>query len=202
MRAAVRMLFAVVPMVLAACSPEIASGSYLCGAEELCPPGEKCDGVTDSCVLATAEMPFACEAGTEIAGDDTAMTAQQVPALACVSPRFQAAGCMPPGDAADWFAFKTPSDCTTVQVQARIVFPVAYEVLSLELWDLAGNSQIGTDVPCADAVGDPAHVERCIKLTVPPGGSYGLLVKPSGQGACGGACAYNRYDLSLQLATP
>ena len=34
------------------------------------------------------------------------------------------------------------------------------------------------------------------------GGSYGLLVKPNGQGNCGGACAYNRYTLSVQLATP
>lgn len=189
-------------LALAACSPEIATGSYLCGPEEKCPPGEACDGISDSCVLESGAMPFACEMGTEFPGDDTSMTAQQVPALACVSPPYHRAECMPVGDAADWFAFATPSTCTSVEVQARIAFPVAYEGLALELWDLSTNMPIGTDVPCADTVGDPAHVERCINLTIPPGGSYGLLVKPTGQGTCGGACAYNRYDLTVQLATP
>jgi len=189
-------------VLLAACSPDIASGSYLCGAEKSCPPNEACDGVTDTCVLATAEQPFACESGTEFPGDDTSATAQQIPALACVSPLYQVHECLPMGDAADWFAFSTPANCVQVEVQARILFPVAYEGVSLELWDLASNTQLGTDVPCADSINDPAHGERCIKLTIPPGGSYGFLVKPSGQGNCGGACAYNRYTLSVQLATP
>ena len=189
-------------VLLAACSPDIASGSYLCGAEKACPPSQACDGVTDTCVIATSEQPFACEQGTEFPGDDTSATPQQIPALACVSPPYQVSECLPMGDSADWFAFSTPGNCVQVEVQARILFPVAYEGMSLELWDRAANSQIGTDVPCADSVNDPAHVERCIKLTVPPGGSYGLLVKPNGQGDCGGACAYNRYELFVQLGTP
>ena len=189
-------------VLLAACSPEIATGSYLCGAEESCPPDEACDGVTDTCVITSSAKPFACAMGTELSGDDTSATPQQIPALACVSPPYQVHECLPMGDQADWFAFSTPSTCVTVEVQARILYPVAYEGVSLELWDLAGNSQIGTDVPCADSIDDPAHVERCIKLMIPPGGSYGLLVKPSEQGNCGGSCAYNRYDLSVQLQTP
>ncbi len=189
-------------VLLAACSPHIASGSYLCGAEKACPPSEACDGVTDTCVLESAEQPFACAMGTEFPGDDTSATPQQIPALACVSPTYQVSECLPLGDMADWIVFSVPSTCTTVELHARIVYPIAYEGVSLELWDLAGNRRIGTDVPCPDAVGDPAHVERCIKLTVTPGGSYGLLVKPNGQGDCGGACAYNRYELSVQLATP
>jgi len=189
-------------VLVAGCSPEIASGSYLCGPDKACPPSEACDGVTDTCVLESSEQPFACDLGTEFPGDDTSATAQQIPALACVSPPYQVSECLPMGDMADWFAFATPANCSSVEVQARILYPVAYEGMNLELWDLAANSQIGTDVPCADSINDPAHVERCIKLTIPPGGSYGLLVKPNGQGDCDGACAYNRYSLSVQLATP
>ena len=33
-------------------------------------------------------------------------------------------------------------------------------------------------------------------------GDYGLVVKAQSDGDCDGACAYNRYDLSVQLATP
>jgi len=189
-------------VVVGACAPDIVPGSYLCGAEESCPPDEACDGVTDSCVLTSSAVPFACDAGTEHTGDDTADQARAIPMLNCVSPAYRESDCMPIGDSADWYKLAVPSTCTSVEVQARIIYPVAYEGLSLELWDLGTNQSIGTDIPCPDSVGDPAHVERCIKLTVTPGGTYGLLVKPSGQGMCGGACAYNRYDLSVSLDTP
>ena len=189
-------------VMLGACSPDIVSGAYVCGAEESCPPDEACDGLTDTCVLASRAMPFACDADTEHPGDDTSATARPIPALACVSPPYRETACMPLGDTADWFELSTPASCTAVEIDARIIYPVAYEGLSLELWDLTANSSVGTDIACPDSVDDPAHVERCVKLTVTPGGHYGLVVKPSGQGACDGACAYNRYDLSVQLATP
>ena len=107
------------------------------------------------------------------------------------------------------WSFMKPGDgkphylcCTAVEVQARIVYPVAYQSLSLELWDLTTNTAAGSDVACPDSIDDPAQVERCIELTVTPGGTYGLVVKPGGEGTCDGACAYNRYELSVQLATP
>jgi hypothetical protein len=195
-----RWLIAVV--MFAACSPEIAPGAYLCGAEESCPPGQACDGSSDSCVLASAATPFVCEDGTEHAGDDTSMTARPIPALACVSPPYRESGCMPAGDMADWFSLSTPASCTAVEVQARIVVPIAYEALSMELWDLGANQKVGSDIACPDSVQDPAHAERCITLPVNPGGHYGLVIAPAGTGTCGGACAYNRYELSVQLATP
>jgi hypothetical protein len=187
---------------VAACSPTITPGSYLCGPSAACPSDQVCDGVTDSCVLKGTAMPFACEMGTDFPGDDSAATARQIPQLACVSPLYVAAGCMPSGDAEDWLALSVPSTCTSVEVQARLSFPVAYEKLSLELWDLSMMARIGSDVPCAQSVDDPAHVERCITLPVTPGGNYGLVVKATSDGDCGGACAYNRYDLTVQLATP
>lgn len=187
---------------LAACSPAINPGSYLCGANETCPPGQVCDGVSDSCVLKGQEMPFTCEAGTDVPGDDSAMTARQIPPLQCVSPPYTVGGCLPMGDTQDWFKLSTPSVCATVAVQARIAFPVSYQVLTLELWDLQMNTSIGTDTPCVQTSDDPGRTERCITLPVTPGKDYGLVVKPSPAGNCGGSCAYNRYDLTVQLATP
>jgi hypothetical protein len=192
------------PLVLlvAACSPDIVSGAYLCGPESLCPPGEACDGVTDSCVLASRAEPFACDMGTEFPGDDSAMTANQVPQLECVSVPYAVNGCLPMGDAADWYKLSTPSLCSSVAVQIRLQYPVAYEHVTIELWDLATSSIAGTDVDCAQSSGDPAHVERCINLTVTPGRDYGIAIKPTADGSCNGACAYNRYYLTVQLATP
>jgi hypothetical protein len=189
-------------LVVAACSPTINPGSYLCGAERSCPPDQTCDGLSDSCVLTGTEVPFTCDMGTDTPGDDSAATATQIPQLQCVSPPFNVSGCMPAGDGQDWYKLSVLSACTSVEVDVRMSYPVAYEKLSLELWDLSTNAPIGTDVQCVQSANDPAHVDRCIKLTVNPGGDYGLVVKAQSDGDCDGACAYNRYDLSVQLATP
>jgi hypothetical protein len=191
-----------VVVAFAACTPSIAPGAYLCGGNASCPPDQVCDGVTDSCVLKGTDMPFTCDMGTEVPGDDTPATAKQIPQLACVSPPYNDSGCMPAGDAQDWVKLATPSVCTSVAVQARLTYPVAYERLSLELWDLSTMTMLGSDVPCAQSANDPAHVERCITLQVNPGGDYGMAVKATSDGDCGGGCAYNRYDLTVQLATP
>lgn len=189
-------------VVVAACTPSIVPGGYLCGPNQACPSGQVCDGVTDSCVLKGTEMPFTCDMGTDVPGDDSPATARQLPQLQCVSPPFVAPGCMPAGDGQDWFKLSVPSVCSSVEVQAHLSYPVAYEKLSLELWDLGMNASIGTDVPCSQSSSDPAHVDRCITLTVNPGGEYGLVVKATTDGDCGGSCDYNRYELSVQLATP
>jgi hypothetical protein len=193
---------ALVFIVVAGCTPSIVPGGYLCGANEACPPDQMCDGVTDSCVLKGTEMPFTCEDGTDFPGDDSATSARQIPQLQCVSVPFMTQGCMPGGDGQDWLKLSVPSTCTSVEVDARLSFPIAYEKLSLELWDLGTNRVVGSDVPCVQGATDPAHVDRCITLMVTPGGDYGLAVKAQTDGDCGGSCAYNRYDLSVQLATP
>jgi hypothetical protein len=153
-------------------------------------------------VLASTAEPFACEDGTEHPGDDSAAAANQLPDLACVSPPTTQHGCMPAGDGADWFALKTPAECVAVEAQVRIQYPVSYEHLSMELWDLGMNSVVGSDIDCPNSSGDPAHVDRCINLQVTPGRDYGIAIKPTTDGACDGDCAYNRYYLTVQLATP
>jgi hypothetical protein len=189
-------------LMVGACSPDIAPGAYLCGAESSCPPGEACDGVTDSCVLETAAEPFTCDPGTDHVGDDTKDAANSVPQLACVSMPYSVNGCLPAGDGADWYKLTTPAGCVSVEAQIRIQYPVAYEHLTMELWNLTSNTRVGSDVDCAKSSGDPAHVDRCIKLPVDVSTDYGIVVAPSTDGACNGACAYNRYYLTVQLATP
>ena len=56
MRAALLVL-----VLVAACSPDIATGSYYCGPEELCPPDQTCDGPTNSCVAGGTEQAFVCD---------------------------------------------------------------------------------------------------------------------------------------------
>ena len=46
-------------VLLAACSPDITGGSYLCGANASCPPNEACNGTDNSCVLAGTQDVFA-----------------------------------------------------------------------------------------------------------------------------------------------
>jgi hypothetical protein len=189
-------------VLLAACSPDIVPNAYLCGPEALCPPGQVCDGVSDSCVLPAQAAPFMCDIGTEIPGDDSAGSANQISQLQCVSSRYSTYGCMPPGDAADWFKLSVPTECSAVEVQARIQFPVAYEHLAMELVDLGSNTSVGSDIECPKSLGDPAYIERCINLPVTPGHQYGVAIKSTADGACDGACAYNRYYLTVELATP
>lgn len=189
-------------LLVAGCSPDVVSGAYLCGPDSLCPPREACDGETDSCVLASTAKPFACDMGTEVSGDDSVATARPIPMLGCVSAPYSFDGCMPAGDAADWVKLTTPSVCSSVEIQVHIQYPVAYEHLALQLWDIGMNSSVGTDVPCSESSNDPAHVDRCINLQVTPGRDYGIGITPTSEGACDGACAYNRYYLTVQLATP
>jgi hypothetical protein len=44
-------------------------------------------------------------------------------------------------------------------------------------------------------------MRRCVDFTLTPGTKYAVKVLPTGEGNCNGACAHNRYTLSVQLAT-
>lgn len=185
--------------LLAACTPDIASGSYLCGPNASCPEGQTCNGPDNTCVF-TAE-PFACTPDMMSEPDDTKPQARAITFNECVSSPVPIASCMLEGDAADWVRFTAPAVCTAVQVEARISFPLAFEGLGLELWDLDHDTMLGTDGECASRP-DTGDDMRCMKVTLTPGGNYGIQVKPTGEGTCSGACAYNRYTLRVQLSTP
>jgi len=203
------MRFVVMCLALAACTPDIASGAYLCGPDSACPEGQTCNGVkdenagleADTCVLESLARPFACTPDSNSEPDNTMAEARAIPLTQCVSPMFINNSCMLADDSADWITFVPPSVCTAVAVQVRLTFPVAYEVLAFELWDVNANMKIGEDTECTQGA-DTGAVRRCLDMTLVPGTQYGVKVTPTGEGGCSGNCAYNRYTLSVQLATP
>lgn len=194
---------------LAACTPEIVSGAYLCGPNATCPDGQLCNGAedegaglqADTCVLASKARPFACTPELDAEPNNTAAEGFLLQNLACVSAPFINDACMDGDDTADWLTFVAPSVCTAVEVQARLSFPEAFEVLGLELWDVDRDMQLATDGECAQGA-DIGLVRRCLDFVLVPGTKYGVKVLPTGEGTCNGRCPYNRYTLSVQLATP
>jgi hypothetical protein len=187
-------------VLLAACSPSIAPGSYECGPEQLCPEGEACNGPDGMCVTAAIAEPFACG---DVAGDvepndtfDTASTA--LGADACVTLPTQITGCVNASDREDWYQLHVKDSCTTPQIEARLVFPIAFEPLLVEV-RAADGSTVASGTDCAgtsDAFGDHS---TCVKAGVAAGGSYAVHVVRAGVQNCGGACAYNRYTTTIQL---
>lgn len=189
------------PCALAACTPEVVSGSYLCGPEASCPTDLVCDGVEDTCVLPSMASPFTCDPPSDFEPDDSADTGHAIE-LGCVSAPFVIEeGCMLAGDSADWLTFVPPATCTAVQVEARLSFSIAYAELGLELWDLDANTRLATDEECKQGA-DVRMIRRCVDAVLVPGTKYGVKVFPTGEASCNGDCAYNRYTLSVQLATP
>ena len=197
MRAAVLLM-----IPLAACTPDILSGSYFCGPEQLCPEGQACNGPDNRCVLVSQVLPFACTPKVEFEPDDTPAQAHVLEDLGCVSLVFNHQQCMPTGDTADWIEFAPPPICSSgVEVQVRLTFPIAFEQLGFELWDLDRDMKVAADGEC-ELAATTDDVRRCLDFELVPGTRYGVKVHPTGEGACDGACNYNRYSLSVQLATP
>jgi hypothetical protein len=188
-------------LVLAACSPSIAPGAYLCGPEETCPEDYACNGSDNKCVIASTAVPFACDVHDLHEPDDTADQGLVIPNLQCVSQPSVTNGCLAAADAQNWVKFATPSACTAVAVHANVIFPAAYEPLKLELWDLKANMALPSEVTCG-AVGQGENGAMCISQTLQSDGSYGIKVEPAGGDDCGGNCNFNRYQLTVQLQTP
>ncbi|HEY5923990.1 MAG TPA: hypothetical protein VIV11_20060 [Kofleriaceae bacterium] len=195
---------------LAACTPEIASGSYLCGPDASCPDGQACNGTKDdnagleaeTCVLESLARPFACSPQLNAEPDNTMDEAHVIPTLACVSAPFTIErGCMEAQDSADWLTFVVPSACASVGVNARLTFPYAFEELALELWDVDANMMVADAAECVQGA-ESGAIRRCLDLQLVPGKTYAVRVSPTGEGDCDGDCAYNRYSLSVQLGPP
>ena len=88
MRAALSLI-----VLLAACSPEIVSGAYLCGPEASCPDGQECNGEDNVCVLPGGAKPFGCgDKITEVEPNDVGAKAQKIAVPAEFAGQFQARG--------------------------------------------------------------------------------------------------------------
>src|SRR5436305_1499322 len=83
-------------LVLVACSPDIASGTYFCGPEEACPSNQVCSPANNTCVLPSTTQPFACETAN-VTGDDSPGAGQAIAGLGCVSLPNVVIGCLPEG---------------------------------------------------------------------------------------------------------
>ena len=185
--------------LLAACSPDIVQGSYLCGPEQSCPQNQVCNGADNLCVLPGGVMPFSCgDKITEVEPNNGPTAAQAITNLDCVSPLVQIKGCAPAGDAEDWYAFDVPANCGATVAGVRLSFPLAFEQLSVQLGNVAGSQAACGNTSPPDDGSDTV----CLTTPVTAGQHYALKVARSGIGDCDGQCAYNRYSLSLQLGTP
>jgi hypothetical protein len=183
-----------------ACTPEIVSGSYLCGPNATCPDDQLCNGPDNVCVTASA-LPFSCDPEIITEPDDTTDKAFSIGVLDCVSIASVLDSCMDETDAADWVAFSTSASCAEVVADVRVTFPTAFEELALELWNVDANERIAVDSPCPVS-GEAGDELRCLKATLAAATNYAIQVMPTGEGACEGRCAYNRYTLRLQLNQP
>ena len=187
-------------VLLAACSPSIAPGSYECGPEELCPEGEACNGPDGMCVTAAIAEPFSCASGVgDVEPNDTFDTGSNpLGTDVCVTLPAQISGCVNAGDSEDWYVLHVKDTCTAAQIDTRVVFPIAFEPLVVEV-RAADGSTVASGTDCAgtsDAFGDHS---TCVKTPVAAGGRYAVRVVRAGVQNCGGECAYNRYTATIQL---
>src|SRR4051812_4256867 len=96
---------AILCFALVACTPDIASGTYVCGPEQACPEGQSCDGVDGTCVFTNTQRPFACEPSREHEPDNTPAQGLVITSFACVSAPYVNDGCLAAGDDQDWIKF-------------------------------------------------------------------------------------------------
>jgi hypothetical protein len=190
-------------LLAVACTPNITSGAYFCGADSLCPEDQTCNGPDNTCVLSVSAKPFACVDGSgDPIGhepDDTPAQAFALPALTCVSPPFIDNGCLTMGNPANWYKLTSPTGCSSIAITARVEYPTAFEELAVRLADGAGTA-IGSSLPC-DPV-SPGDDSQCFELPLDAATDYTLEVAPTGAGTCDGACNFNRYTLTLTIGPP
>lgn len=196
------MRIALALLALAACTPDVAPGSYVCGPEGLCPEGQACNGPDNICVLESEVRPFECGTATDPGGDDQPASGTALMNLSCVSVPTETRGCLREVDGQDFFQFDVPASCSAVRVEVSVTFPIAFQPLGLVL-STAGGAAAPVEAPCSPSTVALAGEEvRCFGQTVQAGGHYAIgVVKESG-GACGGACRHNRYLFRLRLASP
>jgi hypothetical protein len=195
---------ALLVVLVAGCTETIAPGVYLCGEEQLCPEGMACNGIDNVCVTPAQAQPFSCiaEDNPDHVGAEAPATGIEVAELTCVSPIREIAGCLLASDPGDWYQFDVPDNCVAVQIEARVVLPIAFEQLAMELVTGDG-APVRVDEDCVGSqLPDQGFVARCFKQTVTNGSHHAIGMVHSGDLDCGGACGNNRYTLQIRLSTP
>jgi len=187
-------------LVAAACTPEVVSGSYLCGPNSTCPEALVCNGPDNICVHPGVAAPFECAPEPDTEPDDEPGDARMV-TLSCDGAGMQIENCLFEEDGGDWVSFVAPTACGERGVEVRVTFPVAFERLGIELWDLDASERIAQDTACPIAPVEGVDL-RCVQANVVAGKRYGVQVFPTGVDDCDGRCSFNRYALGMQLTLP
>jgi hypothetical protein len=184
-------------LLFAACTPDVAPGTYDCGPSQACPPNLRCDGPTDTCVLPTTAHPFVCPAGTNLAEpDDDVAHANDIGDAACGIASFSETGCIDKLADGDLVAFHPPAGCATVLVKLR--FPVGFMPLGFDILDDGGAVVARGAVTIDIDESSQTHVD--LQSPITGGRLYYVRVRPADDhrdGDCDGACAYNWYQLSI-----
>jgi hypothetical protein len=183
-------------LAVAACKPDITAGTYYCGDEESCPADLRCDGPTAECVYPQDVEVFTCPDGTNAAEpDDAVADALDIGDAGCGGVPFNDNGCIDNSVDVDHIVLTTPASCDGT-LDIRLRFPLAFVPLALDL--LAPD---GTVVQAGEITEDSdttAQVTVSLRATVGPGEQYILRIRAAPDAPdCDGACAYNRYSLSV-----
>ncbi|MBA2539184.1 MAG: hypothetical protein H0V17_06075, partial [Deltaproteobacteria bacterium] len=159
-----------------------------------------CNGLNNICTVPTQARPFDCDI-PDRTGDDEPAAGLQLVNLSCVSGIRELRQCLFEDDPGDWFQFDVPDNCSAVQIEAQLTFPVAFEPVAIQL-STEGGAPVTVDTECDLDNQEAGQATRCFQMTVPNGTHYAIGLVHSGIENCGGECSHNRYTLNLQLSTP
>lgn len=183
-------------LLLAACEPDIGSGVYYCGPERACPDGLRCDDATAICKFPDLAEPFTCGNGAnDLEPDDDPAEAGDVGTGGCGAVSIVEVGCVDTADDVDHVAFTTPASCDG-DLEVIVRFPIAFAPVTVEVLDDAGTV-LGTGAVCDD-LDEFGQTRVCAEASVEPSQLVMLRIAAEPGGAdCDGACAFNRYQLSI-----
>lgn len=169
-------------LLVAACTPEIQSGVYFCGPGASCPDGFACDGATNTCVTPTEVTAFSCSEGDPLI------------APTCAPSTTGSSGCVDTAGAHDEWMIAAAAGCA-MHFDIMISYPEAFMPLAATV---AGE---GTTQPCHEV--HAGLQDACLEFDGTAGATYTVDVAAAAGGdTCNGACAYNRYQLAVQVTPP
>jgi hypothetical protein len=194
------MIVGLTALAMTACSPEIGSGTYFCGPEQLCPPSQTCNGPTHTCESDVIAQPFACPMGSEdYEPDDDMASARVLDDVMCGQTILGAyTGCISEGGDADLVTFVNNTTCmsTDPHIEIRMRYAIAFVPLVVEVLDDQG-AVIATGELCT-ASNDLTGMERqCIDIPNDTGTFYIRVSPESDAPDCDGECQYNEYVLDI-----
>jgi hypothetical protein len=191
-------------VALAACDPEIISGSYFCGPQMLCPEGEVCNPADGVCVRPDLAEPFQCEPGSDGGepNEDPA-TASGLSVAGCPAGQVERIGCLPAGIDVDWILVTSPVSCAGAPLSIDVRYSVAFAPAVVELFAADGTTVVQRATACniTGGIGDKDAV--CLDTPVPADGRSLIRVSLDTELDCDGACDFMHYQVAaMATAAP